>query len=171
MSENENEYQPLAAEPVAEEAVAEAVDFEEPATTVEPEENRAIHGSKMTEEAPAPIAVPEPEPVPAPKIKTVPAANHVVGNGDVDEVYLKQCVYKNPYARKSLTVHHVQRRLGELGYGDAMADRDGWYGDLTLAAVKAFQADEKLEATGNMNAETLARLFAGDHNVRVVTSE
>lgn len=170
MSETENEYQPLAAE-LQEETVEEAVDFEEAAPAVEPEMNRAIHGSKMTEEAPAPVAVPEPEPAPAPKNKTVPAADHVVGNGDVDEVHLKQCVYKNPYARKSLTVHHVQRRLGEFGYGDAMADRDGWYGDLTVAAVKAFQADKGLEATGKMDADTFTKLFAGDHNVRVVLPE
>lgn len=176
MSENENGYQPYAASvPVEEpvEAVVEAVDFEA-AAPIEPEMNRALHGSTM--EAEAPVADPEPEPEPVkPKRKTedvvVPAADHVVGNGDVDEVFLKQCVYKNPYARKSLTVHHVQRRLGELGYSDATADRDGWYGDLTVAAVKAFQADKGFEATGKMDADTFTKLFAGDHNVRVVLPE
>jgi len=174
--ENENGYQPYAAgvpveEPMAVEAVVEAVDFEA-AAPIEPEENRAIHGSTMQAEAPV-----EPEPTPEPKPKrkveeaVVPAADHVVGNGDTDEVHLKQCVYKNPYARKSLTVHHVQRRLGELGYSDATADRDGWYGDLTVAAVKAFQSDKGLDANGSMDADTFTRLFAGDHNVRVVLPE
>lgn len=180
MSENENEYQPYAAGlPVTEETVVEAVDFEEPAPAVEPEMNRSLHGAQMDEAYAEPTVepTPEPEPEPAPTLKrktenvTAPAANHVVGDGDHDEVYLKQCVYKNMYARKSLTVHHLQRRLGELGYGDATADRDGWYGDLTLGSVKAFQEDNKLEPTGIMDAVTFERVFAGDPNVKVVTSQ
>ena len=75
------------------------------------------------------------------------------------------------YARKSLTVHHLQRRLAELGYGDAAADRDGWYGDLTKAAVESFQGDNKLEATGIIDADTFKRIFAGDPNVLVVLPE
>lgn len=75
------------------------------------------------------------------------------------------------YARKSLTVHHLQRRLTELGYGEASSDKDGWYGDLTMEAVKAFQGDNRLEATGVMDADTLRRIFKGDPNVKVIVPE
>jgi hypothetical protein len=159
MNENENEYQPYAAGlPVEEEISAPVVEV--PVVVVE--------------EAVAEESAPEPEPEPAPKPKAPkPAAEatHVVGDGDFDQVFLKQCVYKNMYARKSLTVHHLQRRLGELGYGDATADRDGWYGDLTMESVKAFQGDNKLEANGIMDATTFERIFAGDPNVKVVLPE
>jgi hypothetical protein len=159
MSENENEYQPYAAGiPIEEEISAPVV--EEPVVVVEEEE--------AEESAPEP----EPEPAPKPKAhKPAAEATHVVGDGDYDQVFLKQCVYKNVYARKSLTVHHLQRRLGELGYGDATADRDGWYGDLTMESVKAFQGDNKLEANGIMDATTFERIFAGDPNVMVVLPE
>jgi hypothetical protein len=159
MSENENEYQSYAAGlPVEEEISAPVV--EEPVVAVEEEE--------AEESAPEP----EPEPAPKPKApKPAAEATHVVGDGDYDQVFLKQCVYKNMYARKSLTVHHLQRRLGELGYGDATADRDGWYGDLTMGSVKAFQGDNKLEANGIMDAKTFERIFAGDPNVKVVLPE
>jgi hypothetical protein len=158
MNENENEYQPLAAELLDEEEISAPV-VEEPIIVEEDDAEE--------------LAVPEPEPEPEPKPTVVPAAKaapvpHVVGSGDHDEVFLNRCVYKNVYARKSLTVHHLQRRLGELGYGDAMADRDGWYGDLTKESVKQFQGDNKLEDTGIMDATTFERVFAGDPNVKVI---
>lgn len=139
---------------------------------VEPEENRAIHGSSLKAEEPAaaepePVAVVE-EPKPKPKAVNNAVATHVVSGKDKDDVFLKQAVFKNPRARKSLTIHHLQRRLAELGYGDAAADRDGWYGDLTKLAVEAWQKDNKVEPTGLMNAKTFEGIFAGDPNVRVV---
>lgn len=171
MSENENEYQPIAAgAPVDDEPKA----VEEPLYEFTSATFTSGEPAVVVEE---PTPEPEPEPAPAPKAKPVPvvveeaAATHVVGSGDKDEVYLKQCVYKNMYARKSLTVHHLQRRLAELGYGDAAADRDGWYGDLTKAAVESFQGDNKLEATGIIDADTFKRIFAGDPNVLVVLPE
>lgn len=176
MSENENEYQPIAAgTPVDEEpkAAVEEPLYEFTSATFTSGEPAVV----VEEPSPTPEPEPEPEPAPAPKAKPAPvvveeaAATHVVGSGDKDEVYLKQCVYKNMYARKSLTVHHLQRRLAELGYSDAAADRDGWYGDLTKESVKAFQGDNKLEATGVMDADTFKRIFAGDPNVKVVLPE
>lgn len=92
----------------------------------------------------------------------------VVGTGATDEVYLSKCVYKNQYARKSLTVHHLQRRLTELGYKEADSDKDGWYGDLTKHAVSELQADRGIEGSGVMNAETFAAIFDGDPNVTVI---
>ena len=90
-----------------------------------------------------------------------------VSGNDVDQVLLSSCVFKNRFARKSLSIHHVQRRLTELGYPEAATDNDGWYGDDTMAAVAAFQVDEGLEATGAMDMATLNALFHDDPNVVV----
>jgi len=106
---------------------------------------------------------------PKPKPRTTAVATHVVSGKDKDDVFLKQAVFKNPRARKSLTIHHLQRRLAELGYSDAAADRDGWYGDLTKLAVQAYQKDNRIEPTGLMNAKTIEGIFAGDPNVQVIT--
>ena len=169
MSENEDNYQSYAA----------GVPMDEPKATEEP----LYEFTSATFTSGDPVVVveaiepePTPEPAPAPKAKAKERvedteATHVVGLGDKDEVVLAQCVYKNIYARKSLTVHHLQRRLAELGYGDASADLDGWYGDLTKDSVRQYQGDNKLEATGVMNADTFKRIFKGDPNVMVVVPE
>lgn len=106
----------------------------------------------------------------APKKSNAPAAapNAVIGTGETDNVYLSKCVYKNVYAKKSLTVHHLQRRLTELGYAEADADKDGWYGDGTKRAVNNLQANLGIEGDGTMDAETFEAIFNGDHNVTVV---
>lgn len=103
----------------------------------------------------------EAKPAAAPKKK----AAVITPNVDADPVYLSRCVFKNPFARKSLTVHHLQRRLHDLGFKDAYSDKDGWYGDLTAKSVKEFQEASGLEATGLMNAVTFEAIFAGDHAV------
>ena len=96
------------------------------------------------------------------------SANHVVSGNDKDDVVLAQCIYKNQFARKSLTIHHLQRRLAELGYGEAMGDKDGWYGDNTKLAVSNYQQASQIESTGMMDEKTITAIFAGDPNVRVV---
>jgi peptidoglycan hydrolase-like protein with peptidoglycan-binding domain len=111
----------------------------------------------------------------APKAKKKPAApkrrpspsGQAVSGQDVDDVSLSRIVFKNQFARKSLSVHHMQRRLAELGYADAYTDKDGWYGDLTMRAVAAFQADEGLAGDGLVDRTTLDALFYDDPNVRV----
>jgi hypothetical protein len=108
------------------------------------------------------------KPAKSAKENPIPSADHVVSGNDKDDVFLAQCVYKNQYARKSLTIHHLQRRLMELGYGDAMGDKDGWYGDNTKLAVTNYQQANQIEATGMMDERTIAAVFIGDHNVRVV---
>jgi peptidoglycan hydrolase-like protein with peptidoglycan-binding domain len=110
-----------------------------------------------------------PVPTPAPATDAAPAAKNAAVSGNaVDDVLLSQCVYKNMYARKSLSVHHVQRRLVERGYTNAVGDKDGWYGDLTKDAVASFQKAHGIEGAGTMNAATLVALFDGDENVHVV---
>lgn len=130
------------------------------------------------EPALAPVIEPEPtpepqpavavEPVPAPKPAKPKASSRAVSGSSKDDVFLANCIYKNVYARKSLTVHHVQRRLVDLGYKEAYADRDGWLGDLTKLSITKFQSDKGLKATGNMDADTFTKLFEGDDNVNVV---
>jgi hypothetical protein len=96
-----------------------------------------------------------------------PAGDAVVGNGVVDTVKLSAIVYKNLYAKKSLSVHHLQRRLGELGYAEALSDKDGWFGDRTKLALARFQSSKKVGADGVPDLATLKKLFAGDPNVEV----
>jgi peptidoglycan hydrolase-like protein with peptidoglycan-binding domain len=96
-----------------------------------------------------------------------PAGPAVVGLGEVDDIYLSSCVYKNLYSKKSLTVHHMQRRLAELGYVEAARDRDGYYGDLTKYAIAKFQAANSIDGDGSIDSETFQLIFKGDPNVRV----
>jgi peptidoglycan hydrolase-like protein with peptidoglycan-binding domain len=162
--------EPLA-EPVVEEAAAAAAAAAEAAEAAD------------EAEAPKPAPVPAPKPVkPVQKYaapvavtlddiensKPTPAGPAVVSNNDVDDVVLAKIVYKNLYARKSLSVHHVQRRLIELGYAEAGKDKDGYYGDHTKTAVARFQKENKLEGEGMTDARTLILLFTGDPNVNVV---
>lgn len=96
-----------------------------------------------------------------------PAGDAVVGNGVVDTVKLSSIVYKNLYAKKSLSVHHLQRRLNEFGYSEAYQDRDGWFGDKTKKALAKFQLNNKVGADGVPDLKTLNKLFAGDPNVEI----
>lgn len=53
-------------------------------------------------------------------------------------------------------VSSIQRKLKKMGYLDGSAD--GIYGGDTASAVKAFQDDEGLSATGMVDGDTLARI-------------
>lgn len=123
------------------------------------------------EQVDTPVVKEEPKPKPADKViaKPRPAARapHAVSGAAVDEVILSKCVFKNQWQRKSLTVHHVQRRLAELGHTVALDDKDGWYGDLTRSAVAQFQQACGIAGDGLMDATTFAKLFDGDINVNV----
>jgi hypothetical protein len=138
--------QPEEAQPAYEEIVIEA-EVEAPVV-----EDVIVEAPVV--EAPAAIEVPVPS---APKA--------AVSGADADEVYLANCVYKNPAARKSLTVHHLQRRLVELGYNEAMTDKDGWLGDETKTAIEKFQKLEGLEPNGIVDEATFLAIFKGDMNV------
>lgn len=93
-----------------------------------------------------------------------------VSGEPTDAVYLAAFVFKSPTTKKSLSVHHLQRRLAELGYQDAYTDKDGWYGDLTASAVAAYQRDNGIPGDGMVDGDTLESIFADDQNVRVVLS-
>lgn len=130
-----------------------------------------VEAEAEAQEVVTPEVKPEPAPAPAaPAPKVAPARKQkvVVSGQAKDDVLLSRCVFKNMYSRKSLTIHHVQRRLEELGYRDAGSDKDGWYGDLTKRAVAAFQKDSKMADTGVIDAATFEAIFADDPYVNVI---
>jgi murein L,D-transpeptidase YcbB/YkuD len=97
-----------------------------------------------------------------------PAGPAVVGNDRTDQVRLDSCIYKNIHARKSLTIHHLQRRLAELGYTEASQDKDGWYGDYTKNAIISFQSNNGFTPNGIVDAATFLAIFDGDVNVTTI---
>lgn len=154
--------------------MSESLDPIEKATPPAPETEAVKSDAKEpdTETKPRPrkkAPVPDIENSVSHPIVQVPVqrATAVVGDADTDEVFLSRLVYK-AYAKKSLSVHHLQRRLNELGYPVAYSDLDGWYGELTHEAVAQFQIDRGLQASGLMNAETATAIFDGDPNVTLV---
>ena len=114
-------------------------------------------------------AVHSPAPVDAyatPGVNT--STDSAVSGNPTDDVLFSRCVYKNVNVRKSLTIHHLQRRLNALGFSDAYADEDGFYGDLTQLSVQNFQKAKGLEVTEVIDANTFSLIFEGDANVVVV---
>ena len=148
------------------EAIADEAVVEVPVEVVEEEVLAPVEPEQVIVEEPTPEPTPEPVVVEQPKASR--QAIHAVSGEDVDDVILANCIYKNVYARKSLTVHHLQRRLVELGYKDADADKDGWLGDETVASIKKFQADKGMDVTGSVDTDTFIKIFEGDVHVNVV---
>ena len=134
-------------------------------TSETPKPAAAPKAAAKTSETPAPekaaaVAVEAQNSVsPAP---VEPENWYVVSGGDTDPVSLSAIVFKNTAGKKSLSVHHLQRRLTELGFDLAGADKDGYYGDLTRESVAAFQKKHKLDETGLVDSDTLAAVFEGD---------
>ena len=160
--DNENIDAPVEEVIPAGEVVEEVIaTVEEPTPVVE-----EIVPVVVPEPEPEPIVIPEPVVVPTPK--PVKATAHAAVTGEVDNVFLSKCVYENKFERKSLTIHHLQRRLEELGYRDAASDRDGWMGSLTMLSINKFQKDKGLEVTDkSIDEVTFTSIFAGDHNVNI----
>jgi hypothetical protein len=148
------------------ENIEEVTAPEEVAVTVEVEEPIAI----VEEPTPAPVEPePMPEPIPVEEPQPQPAAANAAVTGSSDDVYLSKCVYENKYERKSLTIHHIQRRLEELGYKDVVGDRDGWLGELTMMSINQFQQDKGLDVTDkSVDEVTFISIFAGDPNVNII---
>jgi peptidoglycan hydrolase-like protein with peptidoglycan-binding domain len=97
-----------------------------------------------------------------------PATPSVVSGKEVDDVSLSALVYKNQLSKKSLSVHHLQRRLNELGYTTAFLDKDGWLGDGTKIAIEQFRKDRDLLGTDLIDAETLQALFSEDIGINLI---
>ena len=123
---------------------------------VEPGPEISISRPESAEVAPAPTR----------KARKTPSA--VVGGGKTDEVLFSRVVpAERARTRKSLTLHHLQRRLAELGYAEAAAARDGQLDTLTQAAIEAWQKDNG-HPVGTLQAAEFEAIFKGDPNVTVV---
>lgn len=96
-----------------------------------------------------------------------PAGPAVVSTNSQDVVRVSAIVYRNDLARKSLSVHHLQRRLVELGFTDAGRDKDGYFADHTRSALAAFQNSVGFDPDGEVSLAVLTKLFDGDPNVVV----
>lgn len=132
----------------------------QPVDVQDPDPALEVAGEPEPHES-APAAEPESQPQSAPE-PSEPAVYQAAVTGDRDDVYLDKCIVKNLHSKKSLTVHHLQRRLWELGFTSAADDKDGYYSDLTIDAVAAFQAANDLEETGIVDEETFKAIFNGD---------
>ena len=144
-------------------------------TTLEPEENRAIHGSKMEAEAPAaaPAAVaPEPEVVVAPAAaadpvavegkKSKPGSRSAVPSTLGSNVFVQmQALVCCGGAKNSGSVASVQHRLLELGYTQAGDEKRGYFGVNTCSALKEFAKDSKIESDSCCGLDTIEALFEG----------
>lgn len=107
--------------------------------------------------------------VEAPKKSNAPATTYaVVSGGQTDPVHLSKAKYKSLTHKRSLTVHHLQRRLKEWGFMDAYLDKDGYFGDLTLKSINEFRTAHGIESDLPLDAETFSAIFEGDTNVTVV---
>jgi hypothetical protein len=150
----------IVAEPVVEEAepVVEEAEPEPVAVAPEPPRRTIVPVPVNIEEV---IARLEEEAV-------KPAGPFVISaDAEVDTVKVSAIKFKNLSARRSISVYHTQRRLKELGYAEAGADREGFYAEGTKVAMEKFQADKGLAVEGMPNLETLEKLFDGDVNVKV----
>jgi len=121
-----------------------------------------VEGEPEATKLEAEATEPESQPQSTAVLDTEPVIYPYAVTGDQDDVYLENCIIKNKYNRKSLTIHHLQRRLVELGYPMAAQDRDGYYSDGTMGAVACWQTDNDLEATGVVDAQTFQGIFNND---------
>ena len=99
-----------------------------------------------------------------PKLEPAPKSAYAVVGRDVqDEVHLTVGYGSG----KSLTAHHIQRRLAERGFGEVYRDRDGFWRDGTDDALFQFRTSRNLPEDASMR-EILTSLFENDDNVKIV---
>ncbi len=73
------------------------------------------------------------------------------------------------YARHPRNVEIIQRKLTQMGYHVGYTGVDGVYGSRTRAAMRAFQKDYDLPASGKATGDTVEKLAYYSHpnaNVR-----
>lgn len=141
----------------------------EPTSALEPEMNRAIHGSEMKAEAPAAAVEPEvvdtpaaPAPAPAPAAEApaavAPEGKKLAGAG----VFVQMsALVHNSRVKNSRSVASVQARLIELGHAEAGDDKRGQFGDNTLVALENFFKDSKVKADSCLDEKVIVALFKG----------
>lgn len=112
---------------------------------VEPDMNRAEHGSTMKAEEPKKESK-------APKLAT-----------EGDKIVFMSALKVNAYEGNSESVKTVQLRLVELGYETCMNDKFGRLGAGSVEAINAFRKSKGLKECGCFDEEVLAHLFAGQN--------
>lgn len=169
-------YQPepvvdAAVEAAPAEAAPEAV--EQLPETTEPQAQVFLSPEAAVEPADQPEPEPQPEPAPEPVQQSKPsrraaaAPADVVPDADAVDIVLSALRYPSP-TKNSASVRRVQWKLYHAGHPSVSADVDGHYGAGTFQAVRDFQSDAGLPATGVIDMDTLKALFAGDSAVRLV---
>lgn len=88
---------------------------------------------------------------------TEPAAEEAKSVADDYKIDLKDL--KLEYEQDSDNVLAMQKRLFDLGYIDDEENVTGYYGDVTKAAVKAFQKNNEIKETGTADNKTLVAMF------------
>lgn len=149
---------------------------DKPEVAVEPEMNRAEHGSEMKAEVPVAV-VAEPEVVAVAEEAVAPAAvaaaeekgkkskpglrsaaPSTLGSNVFVQMQALVCCGG---AKNSGSVASVQHRLLELGYTQAGDEKRGFFGANTCAALQEFQSDSKIESGSCCDLETIKALFEG----------
>lgn len=166
---NDNELTPTPEESSTPEAVESVLDTN--TTDVDDSTIEALPTPPVVSKLPSEVVKGIPQKVDIQAVREAmpePAGPAVVGFGERDDVLISALVLKQSNHTKSLSVYHLQRRLGELGYSEGTRDRPGSYGDLTSVAVAKFQRDHNLAISGHMTRETAEAIFDGDPNVQLV---
>lgn len=76
------------------------------------------------------------------------------------EVVLSALTYQAS-SRNSASVRVLQDRLAELGHGSVRRDRQGWLSDGTVEALREFQEQAGLDATGEADQATVEAVLKG----------
>lgn len=90
----------------------------------------------------------------------VPALADTTGE-DINDIQVVLETAVLSYGASGEEVAQLQEKLAALGYYDG--DITGSYGDLTKAAVKAFQSDFSLLQTGEADTDTREAIFAAEY--------
>lgn len=114
----------------------------------DPRTQRLLYGGDAPTPTPTPVPTPKPDSAQAVKNSVIKTMRSWMNN-NLNEKYDKEGA-----------VEQLQVQLVSLGYLDK-GQINGVYNEKTVAAVKAFQRDNGLSASGNANKQTLKKLFEG----------
>lgn len=142
----------------AEEAVAETEPAPEMVKNLEVVEETSEEVSEVVVEAEVEKPKPTPANVSSKRGKSSPKpAESKIG---AVEVVLSALTFQAS-SRNSASVRVLQDRLAELGHGSVRKDRQGWLSDGTVEALREFQAEAGLDATGEADRDTVEAVMKG----------
>lgn len=142
----------------AEEAVVETDPAPEMVKNLEVVEETSEEVSEVVVEAEVEKPKPTPANVSSKRGKSSPKpAESKIG---AVEVVLSALTFQAS-SRNSASVRVLQDRLAELGHGSVRKDRQGWLSDGTVEALREFQAEAGLDATGEADRDTVEAVMKG----------